>query len=158
MALRPPLSSLKDIVLTLRQHVELRLLLAILRAQAEVGAADRHQCVVRLLREQPQALGVVRPVLVQVLQTTRHLPPSSEEVGVGHLRMAQVEEVALQLHLSTRQSPYHVVARRNHRCEAGVVEEAVGLRRREEEVHCAVVVRQTLRHLLREVDIARGEE
>ena len=140
MALRPPLSSLKDIVLTLRHHVQLRLHVAEVRAHAEVGAADRHQRVVRLLREQPQTLGVVRPVLVQVLQTTRHLPPSSEQVGVGLLRLAHVEEVALQLHLSTRQSLYHVVARRNHRCEAGVVEEAVGLRRRKEEVHRAAVV------------------
>ena len=68
-----------------------------------------------------------------------------------------VEEIALQLFVTPTPQPHNVIARRDHGREAGVVEEAVGLRRREEKTHRAAIVRELLCDLLREVDVARGE-
>lgn len=85
---------------TLRNHVELRLHIAEVRSHAEIRAANRHQRVVRLFWEQPQTLGVVRPVLIQVLQTTCNLPPLVEQVSISILLLAHVEEVILQLHIT----------------------------------------------------------
>ena len=68
-----------------------------------------------------------------------------------------VEEIALQLFVTLTPQPHNVIARRDHGREAGVVEEAVGLRRREEKTHRAAIVRELLCDLLREVDVTRGE-
>ena len=68
-----------------------------------------------------------------------------------------MEEIALQLLVIFTILSYEIVQRGNHGREAGVVEEAVGLRRREEKTHRAAIVRELLCDLLREVDVARGE-
>ena len=69
-----------------------------------------------------------------------------------------MEEVALELSVNPPTQSHDVVQRRNHGREARVVEEAIGLRRREEEVELAAEGGEEIDDFGGEIDVAGGEE
>ena len=76
---------------------------------------------------------------------------------ISLLLLTSMEEITLQLPVTPTPQSHNVIACGNHGRKARVVEEAVGLRRREEKMHRAAIMRELLCDLLREVDVTRGE-
>lgn len=88
----------------------------------------------------------------------RRSDPPVLQSHVRALLRAAVEEIALELRVTSLPHTHDVVQCGNHRREAGVVEEAISLRRCEEEVELAVESGEEVDDLGGEVHVAGGEE